>query len=200
MGGGRAAGEPSDDPLCSRLSSRLQMRRDRISRRSGEANRLHLNLRPPFVAFALCPPPPFDRVPPARLLGALLLLLYMLRSISHYRVPLPTLRPATAPLRSLSSLALRPSPSPLRSFKPPHSSQRSLKLSHLHQHTRNMVTIDESVAYKPNAPSPFVTAPGEPLDHLLDGYKLVPAQDGLPAYAQFTNDIEQSPNDDRQYR
>jgi hypothetical protein len=63
-----------------------------------------------------------------------------------------------------------------------------------------MVTIDESVAYQPNAPSPFVTASGEPLDYLLDGYQLVPAQDGLPAYAQFTKDLEQSPNDDRQYR
>lgn len=63
-----------------------------------------------------------------------------------------------------------------------------------------MVTIDRSVDYKPNAPSPFTVGSGSPLDNLLDGYKRVEPKDGLPAYAEFTKEIEQSPNDDRKYK
>lgn len=50
------------------------------------------------------------------------------------------------------------------------------------------------------APSPFITAPGNALDHLLPGYELVPATDDHPAYAIYTKEIERSPNDDRLYR
>ncbi|KAK4053747.1 metalloprotease [Microbotryomycetes sp. JL201] len=56
---------------------------------------------------------------------------------------------------------------------------------------------------QPHAPSPFVIADGpsdSPLEHLLNGYDIVKPHDDLPRYAQFKHSLEQSPNDDRQYR
>ncbi|POY74423.1 hypothetical protein BMF94_2617 [Rhodotorula taiwanensis] len=54
--------------------------------------------------------------------------------------------------------------------------------------------------YKPDAPYAFVTAPGSALDHLSDDWQRVPAREGLPAYAIYGKEVEQSPNDDRTYR
>ncbi|SGY41131.1 BQ5605_C003g02474 [Microbotryum silenes-dioicae] len=51
---------------------------------------------------------------------------------------------------------------------------------------------------QPNAPSPFIITDGDPLDHLLDGYKVRNDLD-IP-YAVFEHEIENSPNDDRQHR
>ena len=51
--------------------------------------------------------------------------------------------------------------------------------------------------------SPFITAPGNPLDSLLPGYHLAKPPTTSPAttpYAIFSKDIIKSPNDDRLYR
>ncbi|KAI5476508.1 a-pheromone processing metallopeptidase ste23 [Pseudohyphozyma bogoriensis] len=50
-----------------------------------------------------------------------------------------------------------------------------------------------------NARLPFVTVK-DPLENLLPGYTVVPANDGVPSYAVFDKDIIKSPNDDRSYR
>lgn len=62
-----------------------------------------------------------------------------------------------------------------------------------------ITTIDPSMAYTPHAPSPFIVSTDSPLSNLLEGYKKVDAGDSTP-YAVFDKPIEQSPNDDRQYR
>ncbi|SCV66942.1 BQ2448_5588 [Microbotryum intermedium] len=49
-----------------------------------------------------------------------------------------------------------------------------------------------------NVPSPFIVTDGNPLDHLLDGYKVQNDLD-IP-YAVFEPEIENSPNDDRLHR
>jgi hypothetical protein len=101
-------------------------------------------------------------------------------------------KPHLAFFRPLSSTSLRHRPRLLAK----HLS-RPLSLS---QPRRSMVTIDPSASYVPHAPSPFITSSGSALDNLLDGYELVPAENGLPAYAIFTKPVEQSLNDDRLYR
>ncbi|BGP38130.1 metalloprotease [Rhodotorula kratochvilovae] len=54
--------------------------------------------------------------------------------------------------------------------------------------------------YRPDAPSAFVTQPGNALDHLGPGWTRVEAKGDLPAYGYFTKELERSQNDDREYR
>ncbi|KAM0792238.1 hypothetical protein ACM66B_004933 [Microbotryomycetes sp. NB124-2] len=76
-----------------------------------------------------------------------------------------------------------------------------------------MATVDaRRYVQTASAPSPYVIASSSssssssndgPLQHLLDGYKIVDqhtASSTLPPYARFTRKLEQSPNDDRHYR
>lgn len=69
-------------------------------------------------------------------------------------------------------------------------------------HSRSVyTTIDSNMKYTPAAPSPFIVSQDSPLDNLLEGYKRVqPIESTLQPYAVFEKHIEQSPNDDRQYR
>ncbi|GAA5876509.1 hypothetical protein JCM8547_009411 [Rhodosporidiobolus lusitaniae] len=62
------------------------------------------------------------------------------------------------------------------------------------------MTVSDA-SYHPHAPYAFVTAPGNALDHLPEGYEVAPSTDGgEPTYAVFKGEIERSPNDDRSYR
>lgn len=126
------------------------------------------------------------------LLGLLFYYIWMLRSISR---PLRT-------LRTTSTTTRLPFVAPFNAARLAHTTRISPAehLQHLQHLPISMTTVNHADAYKPNAPSPFVTAPGEALQHLLDGYQLVEAKDGLPAYAQFTKELEQSENDDREHR
>ncbi|GAA6001144.1 hypothetical protein JCM10207_007430 [Rhodosporidiobolus poonsookiae] len=129
----------------------------------------------------------------------------MLRSASlSRRIPTHT-RPlirtlATTPSLSSSTLStLRPAlsrPLPHRSFSPRLPALRTYAIPSL---DRPIMAITDP-NYKPDAPYPFVTAPGSALDHLPRGFEVVQTEGSKPTYAVYKGDIEKSPNDDREYR
>ncbi|GAA5915532.1 hypothetical protein JCM5296_001752 [Sporobolomyces johnsonii] len=119
---------------------------------------------------------------------------FRLATQRHRTVSLTNSAPVSLPRRTFSSpssLLARPSTSSLSrsSIAPCHQLLR-----------RNIMTISDPASYRPNAPSPFIVSPSPPLEQPLAGYERVEAKDGSPGYAVFKGKLEQSPNDDRQYR
>lgn len=124
------------------------------------------------------------------------------RSLLRHTRPLAPLRIAYSSHRALS-LAHRPSSLvPPPQLARPHRRALASQAEPKQLNNWEVMSIDPAAPYKPNAPSPFIVVNKESaLDHLLAGYERVkPTKAGQPEYAVFKGDLEQSPNDDRQYR